>query len=73
MKQITGIHRIGLGLNAALLTLSLSLLASTPTVRLARDHDGKLIHPILRSGATPALGNNSGLKVDMWWWLRRWG
>jgi len=72
MKNISATNRLGLYLNAALLALSLALLAGTPTVVGARDCHGKIVHPILKSGVAHGFGHSSGPLAMSLWWLRRW-
>ena len=70
MKNMITINRIGLCLNAGLLTLTLSVLAVTAAFRPTADQ-GKIIYPSLKTRATHALGHGGGMRCDWWWWLRR--
>jgi hypothetical protein len=72
MKNIHVTNRGALLLNAAILTLTLALLAGTPTLVGARDGHGKINHRILKNDVTHALGHASGLRCDWSSWLRRW-
>ena len=65
MKKMNSNNRTGLYMNAALLTLTLALLAATPTMAFGREKHGKSI------GAALKASRPSGLKCSWWWWIRR--
>ena len=71
MKNISSNNRTLLYLKAAIVTLSLALLAAAPAM-LAHENNGKIIRPSIKATAAHHFGHTGGLKVDWsWWWIRR--
>jgi len=72
MKNIKTQNRTRPNLKPALFAICLALLAATPAISRADNHDGNAGHASPRRSCFHAIGKTSGLRVDWTSWLRRW-